>query len=764
MKARQILAIVLFACSLSASATSFHLFITGDVQGLISCDQSESHGDLLSIEKTLAAERAALADEATLVLDTGDVLAYHYLARVDSGRTVFSLLQRAGYDAGVVGNLDFSYGHEMLHHFARQPQRPRLLAANLFLNDSTYLPPFSVIEKQGVRFGVIGLIDPSYRQTVAAQNLGKLTLAEPAKVVQNLADSLRMQCDILVALTHLETSKCLELAHKITGIDVWIAKPGSLTDYLYQVSAQNGELRGVVITAPVKAMHIGRLSGALDQSGRLQDVQYQSLALQQAEDAQSSEIYRRLDQEYIARFQHQWGFSPDEPLISQDKPIPEDEVVRSLLAVLLQRMRAEIAIINRGFFRFDATDLQNTLTARDIDKIFWSYDQVALVQMSGKQIKALNAQSKTYARDVREHLYALSMQSSDKGLSADWKINSRDFQNDEPYRVATSKFLAEGGDNYGIFTTSQRKMRFTGTYPLKADESVGKEWSISGLYLTELVPLKKHGETIDLSDWVTNHPSLNRPLWRLKIDRLDLGLKKIAIANHTRLTGAKESRIKSTTRGADSFAAHAILRLLRESSKMRWENSGTYRYDLTRIAAQGDLASLSTLETNIEFESVMDFHLTRSRAHNPFASLRFDTNHKFIQQDLYASVGYSSIGKNNNTLRLGFLAKTDLVKSVTNSGFEMTARLRIPIANFYLDPQVRSRYLFSNSTTLADDERFSFELTEGIQVPLTQNIKLTPRLDVFVYLPHGHSAYARNVQYSVNLRFARDWKFQYQRW
>jgi hypothetical protein len=326
---------------------------------------------------------------------------------------------------------------------------------------------------------------------------------------------------------------------------------------------------------------------------------------------------------------------------------------------------------------------------------------------------------------------------------ADCKINSRDFQNDEPYRVATSKFLAEGGDNYGIFTTSQRKMRFTGTYPLKADESVGKEWSISGLYLTELVPLKKHGETIDLSDWVTNHPSLNRPLWRLKIDRLDLGLKKIAIPPSPP-DRAKESRIKSTTRGADSFAAHAILRLLRESSKMRWENSGTYRYDLTRIAAQGDLASLSTLETNIEFESVMDFHLTRSRAHHPFASLRFDQS-QIHPTDLYASVGYSSIGKNNNTLRLGFLAKTDLVKSVTNSGFEMTARLRIPIANFYLDPQVRSRYLFSNSTTLADDERFSLELTEGIQVPLTQNIKLTPRLDVFVYLPHGHSVLCRNV-------------------
>ncbi|MBN1542244.1 5'-nucleotidase C-terminal domain-containing protein [candidate division KSB1 bacterium] len=744
------------------AAESFHLLFTGDIQGTIFSDRDDSHGDLLAIEKTLAAMRDSLAGEPILVLDTGDVLAYHYLARVDSGATVFALINRAGFDAIVPGNLDFSYGYEQIRDLDRSFDSPRLLAANLMQADTCWLSPYHVIENGGVRFGVLGLVDPNYLKTVANKNLGDLSIQSAAEAVQTHLPLLRSQCDVVIALTHLATDDCLQLVRSVSGIDIVIAKPGSEEDRFYKVYKPDSDLYTFVITAPADARALGYLYGRVENDGVMTDEAYRTVAVGAAADSTLSTFCRELDDKYIQRFERQYGFSPDEALISQTHAPEPDTVVRSLLTLLLDRFGAEIAILNRGFFRFNTAELREVLTPRDIDKIFWSNDHAAVVEMSGKELEALEARSRSHSPEARERLYALAMQNSDRDFSDPWQIHGREIEDNARYRVVTSKFLAQGGDGYTLFADRPSCLRFIQGRRLSPNER-GEEQPINSLYLRGLSSARQQNEIVDLSQWVKEHPAVNRPLWRLQADRLDLGARKISIADNTALVNAKESRIKASTRGSDAFTAHTVLRLIRESRGLRWENSALFRYDRTRIAADDGQSPLSTLETNVEFETVADL-LSPSRAHNPFIGLRYDTDHRFRQKDLYGTLGYSTIGQANNTLRLGVLAKADLLQEIVNIGIELTARFRLPLGGLDLDSRLRSRYLTGNGDALPEDERFSFDLTQGVQVPLTKNTRLFPRLDLFVYRPRGFKSFARNIQFSVNLSYTRDWKFQYQGW
>ncbi len=61
------------------------------------------------------------------------------------------------------------------------------------------------------------------------------------------------------------------------------------------------------------------------------------------------------------------------------------------------------------------------------------------------------------------------------------------------------------------------------------------------------------------------------------------------------------------------------------------------------------------------------------------------------------------------------------------------------------------------------DERYSLEWINGIDFPVTRNIRLRPQCDLFLFKGQGGRKIASNLLVSVNLSYARLWKFQYQK-
>ncbi len=105
---------------------------------------------------------------ATLLLDNGDNLQgqpeVYYYNFIDTVQPHFvaEVMNYMGYDAGTVGNHDIEAGHAVYDRLVREYHFP-LLAANA-VNIKTgkpYFHPYQIIEKDGIRIAVFGLVTPA---------------------------------------------------------------------------------------------------------------------------------------------------------------------------------------------------------------------------------------------------------------------------------------------------------------------------------------------------------------------------------------------------------------------------------------------------------------------------------------------------------------------------------------------------------------------------------------------------------------------------
>lgn len=191
--------------------------------------------------KTLIDEAKA-ALEATFILDAGDfsmgtLIQTIYMERASE----LVLLGRLGYDATTVGNHELDYRDS---GFARMLQTaagaggplPQMLMANLTAPDDTVqaaldaygVPPYTVIERGGVRMAVFGLMGASGLETAPMTSFKWEPIADAARrVVRQIKESESV--DLIVALSHSGTnadkgkSEDEQLAKAVPEIDVIIS-------------------------------------------------------------------------------------------------------------------------------------------------------------------------------------------------------------------------------------------------------------------------------------------------------------------------------------------------------------------------------------------------------------------------------------------------------------------------------------------------------------------------------------------------------------
>lgn len=173
---------------------------------------------------TLRAEHPDL-----LVLDGGDVFQGSWPVNATKGRGAVEAFNLMGVDAAAVGNHEFDYGGIPGGH----PLRGALeaggklatydwLAANIREEDgSLWQPegfaPWSIIERGGVKVGIIGLSTQDTPQTTLFANVADLTFEDVVETVRNTAPVVREAgAEVVVAVGHL-TGKCAPVAYDDPG-------------------------------------------------------------------------------------------------------------------------------------------------------------------------------------------------------------------------------------------------------------------------------------------------------------------------------------------------------------------------------------------------------------------------------------------------------------------------------------------------------------------------------------------------------------------
>ena len=142
----------------------------------------------------------------------------------EPGFPMVDLMNRVGFDASAVGNHEFDSNIAGFRNLIGK-SKFRYLCANIDAPDSMRLhtAPFRFFERNGVRIGVLGLIQlgPTGIPDTHPNNVIGIQFRPALEVVKDYA-WMRGQCDIFILLTHLDYEADLILADTFPEADIII--------------------------------------------------------------------------------------------------------------------------------------------------------------------------------------------------------------------------------------------------------------------------------------------------------------------------------------------------------------------------------------------------------------------------------------------------------------------------------------------------------------------------------------------------------------
>lgn len=210
-----------------------------------------SGGGVGRIATLFAAVRREV-EGCVIALDNGDTFHGTMPAVETRGGAMLAPLRPLRLDA-MTAHWEFAYGLDRVREIAGGLAYP-ILAANCRIPPALGLHPFTVIDRAGLRIGVIGLaavlaphlLPPDERHAV------ELTIGDAE--LRTLIPSLRHQhaADLIVVLSHLGFPQDCKLAAAVRGIDVILSghthnrlvRPAVVSDTLVMQSGAHGSFVG----------------------------------------------------------------------------------------------------------------------------------------------------------------------------------------------------------------------------------------------------------------------------------------------------------------------------------------------------------------------------------------------------------------------------------------------------------------------------------------------------------------------------------------
>jgi 2',3'-cyclic-nucleotide 2'-phosphodiesterase (5'-nucleotidase family) len=146
-------------------------------------------------------------DGPTIVLSGGDIMQGTAISNLNWGRGAIDLHNRKGLDASVPGNHEFDWGVDTLRARVAESAFP-WLAANVFVADADvppdWLQPWTILERDGVRVGVVGVALAETPDIVMAGRTGDLRFGPEAPAIDRGVRAVRDQgVDFVVVTTHV---------------------------------------------------------------------------------------------------------------------------------------------------------------------------------------------------------------------------------------------------------------------------------------------------------------------------------------------------------------------------------------------------------------------------------------------------------------------------------------------------------------------------------------------------------------------------------
>ncbi len=179
---------------------------------------NDLHAKFENLDKMVTYVHQQQADHKNvLLLCAGDlfignsIVDYYF----DKGFPMIDILNNLVFDVGMMGGHDFDYGLATLFRRVQQSKVRNVVCANVN-TEGTVLPtppPFLFFTKDGIRICVIGLMEDDAKLPEG------VTVSDPIETFAQY-ETLRGECDLFIALTHIGVTRDSILAERYGSLDL----------------------------------------------------------------------------------------------------------------------------------------------------------------------------------------------------------------------------------------------------------------------------------------------------------------------------------------------------------------------------------------------------------------------------------------------------------------------------------------------------------------------------------------------------------------
>ena len=224
MRGWSLVLVALLASSAHAGAltkNTLPVLSTSDAVGKVTpCGCHTPKGGFARIASVIDSTKIKYGD--ALVVDAGD-FAPDAANPIEEARIEFQFhaMEMLGYDAIGIGERELNFGVAKLKALAAASKVP-VLSSNLYdkASGKPAFKPYAIIHKGSLKVGVFSVMGPKI--DLPAKTGDELVIMDPVEAAKNTVATLRKECDVVVALTHVGRVEGEDIAAQVPGIDVVI--------------------------------------------------------------------------------------------------------------------------------------------------------------------------------------------------------------------------------------------------------------------------------------------------------------------------------------------------------------------------------------------------------------------------------------------------------------------------------------------------------------------------------------------------------------
>jgi len=422
-----------------------------------------------------------------LLVDAGDFFQGHPVGTMSEGRSIITYMNMIGYDFMAIGNHEFDLGEDVLMKTLEMAEFP-ILSCNIVKKGTNelvdYVLPYKIIEKLGLRIGVIGLTTTDTDQMSFPDNIKNVDFLPAKEQLQKYVDIVREQSvDLIIVIAHMglpydpqpaydsrysnpDKEKeerrwgydAQEIAHEVEGIDIMFG------GHMHKGFAQPWEdpdTHTLVFQGYAYGSNVGHVTIKLDKETK-------TISGYEAPAINEGVLVTLFEDEFI----------PDEMIgdtilvMQKIAEVGMDEIIgeasmnitkigtgtQNLIGNLVcEAMKdytgADFAFMNLGGIRDELPS--GSISYRNIFNVMPFDNQIALIEVDGRFLKEI---IETRVSGSRHGLrtagikVVINRKRENFDRITELLIGGEPWQADKIYKIATSDFLLQGNAGLALLT------------------------------------------------------------------------------------------------------------------------------------------------------------------------------------------------------------------------------------------------------------------------------------------------------------------------